>query len=77
MSSSRDAQIRPQTENAHEMDITNLAVEVERTRVARAWSVLETLLPLDEDGDSLLDALRSVFWASWALATGVESLGLR
>ena len=55
--------------------LTNLAVEVERTRAARVWSVLETLL--EEDGDSLLDALRSVFCASWLLVTGEESLGLR
>ena len=64
------------TDNTHDGDKTNLAVEVERTRVARVWSVLETLLPLD-DVDSLLDALRSVFCASWVFVTGEESLGLR
>ena len=67
------AQTGYNTDNTYDGDKTNLAVEVERTRAARVWSVLETL----DDGDSLLDALRSVFCVSWLLVTGDESLGLR
>ena len=68
-------QTQANTDNTYAGDKTNLAVEVERTRAARVCSVLETLL--EDDGDSLLDALRSVFCDSWLLVTGEESLGLR
>ena len=58
---------------------TNLAVEVERARVARVWSVLLAMLPA---GVSLFDAFNSVLragsgWVLAALTDGEESEGLR